>query len=87
MNHAPTNRRTNPLHRFTVEPLIRIGRSTSVVAVATVTEAATSRVAKTTATVANAQMVWVVFTVRDWAARPASKGPVHPKPASRYPKP
>jgi len=57
MNHAPTASRTKPLHRLTVEPVIRMGRNDSAVAAATATEAVMSRTAKTTATVANAQIV------------------------------
>ena len=57
MNHAPTAIRTKPLHRFIVEPVIRMGRSDSAVAAATATEEVMSRTAKTTATVANAQIV------------------------------
>ena len=56
-NHAPTMRRMKPLHRLTVGPVIRIGRRVSAVIEATLSEAATSRPAKTTETVMNAQTV------------------------------
>jgi hypothetical protein len=53
----------------------------------TATDAVIMRVTKTAAAVVNANAVCVVPTVRVWAARPASSGPVQPNPASRYPKP
>jgi hypothetical protein len=87
MNQAPTPTRTSPLHRFTAGPVIRAGCSVSALTVDTTIEAVTSRTAKTSAVVVKAQAVCVAPMVRVWAARPASSGPVHPNPASKYPNP
>lgn len=87
MNQNPTAINTYPLHLFTVGPVVRTGLRASAFMNDTATDAVTIRVTKTAAAVVNANTVCVVPTVRVWAARPASSGPVQPNPASRYPKP
>ena len=66
---------------------MRTGCSISALTVDTTVEAVTSKTAKTSAVVVKAHVVCVAPMVRVWAARPASSGPVHPNPASRYPNP
>ncbi len=62
---------------------MRMGRKTALLATVTVTEATIRSAPKTAAVVAKAHATWLSPPTSDWAARPASSGPVHPKPASR----
>lgn len=82
-NQTPTTINTNPLHRRTAVPDIRTGRNASELTEDTTTDAVMSRAMNTIAAVAKPATVWVAPTMRVWAARPASSGPVHPNPASR----
>lgn len=84
-NQMPTAMSTHPPHRLTAGPVIRTGRSVSARTEETTSDPTMSRRENTTAVVASAERVVTGPTVRVWPARPASSGPVHPNPASRYP--
>lgn len=83
MNQIPTAIITYPLQRRTAWPVMRTGRIASLLTSDTATEAATRRATKTTAAVAKPSVACAEPMTKAWAARPASRGPVHPKPASR----
>jgi hypothetical protein len=82
-NQAPTAMSTTPLNRFTVGPDVLTGLSADEPTVLTTNDADISRMTKIAAARAKAVTVAAVPTVRDWAVRPTSRGPVHPNPASR----
>ena len=88
MNQVPTTRRTPPPHRLTDEPLVLKRLSVESSATATAMAIANSKVTITRAAVEKVMIPpRTLPTIRVWAARPASNGPVQPKPATRYPKP
>jgi len=86
-NHRPTTIKRNPLHRLTAGPVMRIGASVAALAVDTAIDAVSNNATNINAAVVIATAVAALPNVNDWAARPASSGPVHPESASRYPKP
>ena len=62
---------------------MRIGASVVALTVDTAIDAASKSATNISAVVVIAAAVAVPPSVKVWAARPASSGPVHPKPASR----
>ena len=66
---------------------MRIGLRVAEPTELTVIDATTRRVTKTKAASPTAPIAAEELTISDWAVRPTSRGPVHPKPASKNPNP